>query len=89
MSDTELISVFDFIQVYYNRHLSDDEITAITNELKDFSYDEFNKNIKPALLKATSFFTVAELHRIIFKLKKQKDILSRSGKKSWEEFYSN
>lgn len=89
MNEADLKKVIDFIETYYNTHLTDNQILAINEELKGYTYDSFIENIKTPLLIAVDYFTVAGLHRIIENDKKADEYLKRSGKKSWNEFYAN
>lgn len=73
MNETDLTKTIEFIETYFHITLSDNEIIAISNELKDYTYDEFIKYYKSILLETIDFFTVAKLHNIIKNNKKQKD----------------
>lgn len=85
----EVLKIINFIETYYYRHLSDEEIIAIKNELNGYSYDKFIANIKEPLLTSTKFFTIADLFRVIDSQKDSENFLKNSGIEEWDELYDN
>ena len=81
--------VKNFIETYYKVNLSDNELMALSRELKDYTYESFESEIKQALIIGTRYFSIAELSRIVENNKKAKKVLLRSGKNDWNEFYIN
>lgn len=89
MLDEDLEKVISFLESYYSISLTDNQILAINEELKGYTYNEFLENIKNPLLISCNFFTIADLHRIIENNKQTKEFLTRTGRRTWEEFYTN
>lgn len=81
--------VRNFIETYYKVNLSDNELIALSRELKDYTYESFEREIKQALIIGVRYFSIAELSRIVENNKKAKKVLLRSGKTDWNEFYIN
>lgn len=81
--------VRNFIETYYKVNLSDNELIALSRELKDYTYESFKTEIKQALIIGVRYFSIAELSRIVENNKKAKKVLLRSGKTDWNEFYIN
>ena len=81
--------VRNFIETYYKVNLNDNELMALSRELKDYTYESFEAEIKQALIIGTRYFSIAELSRIVENNKKAKVVLARSGKTDWNEFYIN
>lgn len=81
--------VKNFIETYYKVNLSDNELMALSRELKDYTYESFESEIKQALIIGVRYFSIAELSRIVENNKKAKKVLLRSGKNDWNEFYIN
>jgi hypothetical protein len=81
--------VRNFIETYYKVNLSDNELIALSRELKDYTYESFESEIKQALIIGVRYFSIAELSRIVENNKKAKKVLLRSGKTDWNEFYIN
>ena len=81
--------VRNFIETYYKVNLSDNELIALSRELKDYTYESFKTEIKQALIIGVRYFSIAELSRIVENNKKAKAVLERSGKTDWNEFYIN
>lgn len=81
--------VKNFIETYYKVNLSDNELLALSRELKDYTYESFESEIKQALVIGVRYFSIAELSRIVENNKKSKKVLLRSGKTDWNEFYIN
>lgn len=81
--------VKNFIETYYKVNLSDNELLALSRELKDYKYESFESEIKQALIIGVRYFSIAELSRIVENNKKAKKVLLRSGKNDWNEFYIN
>lgn len=85
----DLLKTKNFIETYYNKALNDNEIIALSRELKNYTYDDFKNDIQKPLLISVEYFTIAGLHRIIENNNRAKEFLKKSGKKSWDEFYAN
>ena len=85
----DLLKTKNFIETYYNKTLNDNEIIALSRELKDYTYEDFKNDIQKPLLISVEYFTIAGLHRIVENNNKTKEFLKRSGKTRWEEFYAN
>lgn len=81
--------VRNFIETYYKVNLRDNEMWALSRELKDYTYESFESEIKQALIIGVRYFSIAELSRIVENNKKAKKVLLRSGKTDWNEFYIN
>lgn len=81
--------VRNFIETYYKVNLSDNELIALSRELKDYTYESFKMEIKQVLITGVRYFSIAELSRIVENNKKAKAVLERSGKTDWNEFYIN
>lgn len=81
--------VRNFIETYYKVNLSDNEMLALSRELKYYTYESFESEIKQALIIGVRYFSIAELSRIVENNKKAKVVLARSGKTDWNEFYIN
>ena len=81
--------VRNFIETYYKVNLSDNELIALSRELKDYTYESFEAEIKQALIIGVRYFSIAELSRIVENNKKAKKVLLMSGKTDWNEFYIN
>lgn len=79
----------DFIEGYYHRKLEKNEILALAEEVKDFTFDEFIENIKFPLLKKVEFFLVAQLHKIIEEYKEMQKFKESLGINSFDELYEN
>lgn len=89
MDNNDLIKIIEFIEGYYHRKLEKTEIKALSEELKDFTYDSFMKELKFPLLKKVEYFTVAQLHKIIEEFKELEKLKERLGIKSFDEIYEN
>ena len=89
MNKTDGEKVRRFIETYYKVNLSDNELLALSRELKDYTYESFESEIKQALVIGVRYFSIAELSRIVENNKKAKVVLARSGKTDWNEFYIN
>lgn len=81
--------VRNFIETYYKVNLSDNELIALSRELKDYTYESFETEIQKPLIIGVRYFSIAELSRIVENNKKAKKVLLRSGKTDWNEFYIN
>ncbi len=81
--------VRNFIETYYKVNLNDNELMALSRELKGYTYESFEREIKQALIIGVRYFSIAELSRIVENNKKAKKVLLRSGKADWNEFYIN
>lgn len=81
--------VRNFIETYYKVNLNDNELMALSRELKDYTYESFEAEIKQALIIGVRYFSIAELSRIVENNKKAKAVLARAGKTNWNEFYIN
>lgn len=79
----------DFIEGYYHRKLDKNEIMALAEELKDFSFEDFMKNIRFPLLERVQFFTVAQLHKIIEEHKELEEMKKHYNVKNWDDLYDN
>ena len=64
MEKSEFNKVVNYIEGSFGRTLSQNELLVLGKELKDYPYEKFDKEVKDVLLKI-SYFTVAELHRIL------------------------
>lgn len=89
MNKTDGEKVRNFIETYYKVNLNDNELMALSRELKDYTYESFESEIKQALIIGVRYFSIAELSRIVENNKKAKKVLLRSGKTDWNEFYIN
>ncbi len=78
----------DFIG-YYHRKLEKNEILALAEEVKDFTFDDFVENFKFQLLKKVEYFTVAQLHKIIEEYKEIQKFKESLGINSFDELYEN
>lgn len=65
MEANELIKIIEFIENYYHRKLTSEEIKALKNELNCYNYKTFLEQIKPKLLSEVKYFTIAQLHKIL------------------------
>lgn len=81
--------VKNFIETYYKVNLNDNELMALSRELKDYTYESFEAEIKQPLIIGVRYFSIAELSRIVENNKKAKVVLARAGKTDWNEFYIN
>ena len=81
--------VIEFIEGYYHRKLENVEIKALSEELKNFTYDSFMKELKFPLLKRVEYFTVSQLHKIVEEFKELENLKERLGIKSFDEIYEN
>ena len=88
MKKNEFIKIINFIEGYYGRSLSKNELISLKEELKDCSYSFFIENIKDNLLKS-QYFTVAEVHRLKQNIIDSEEFLRRTGLKSWNDLYVN
>ncbi len=79
----------DFIEGYYHRKLEKNEILALAEEVKDFTFDDFVENFKFQLLKKVEYFTVAQLHKIIEEYKEIQKFKESLGINSFDELYEN
>ena len=79
----------NLIEGYYNRKLSDKEIRALAEEVKDITFYEFVNEIKFPLLKKVEYFTVAKLHKIIEEFKELREFKRSLEIKSFDELYEN
>ena len=89
MEDKDLIKVVDFIQGYYSRQLNKAEIKALSDELKGFTFEEFESEIKLPLLKKVEYFNVANLHKIVEDTKDLRLLKKQLGIKSFDELCEN
>lgn len=89
MTKTDGEKVRSFIETYYKVNLSDNELLALSRELKDYTYESFESEIQKPLIIGVRYFSIAELSRIVENNKKAKKVLLRSGKNDWNEFYIN
>lgn len=89
MNKTDGEKVRNFIETYYKVNLSDNEMLALSRELKDYTYESFETEIQRPLIIGVRYFSIAELSRIVENNKKAKKVLLRSGKTDWNEFYIN
>ncbi len=89
INSKDLAKIIDFIESYFRVTLTDNEILEINNILKDYTYSSFMEDIKKPLLISTTYFTLAELYRIVENDKQSKEFFKRSGIDSWENFYAN
>lgn len=89
MNKTDGEKVRNFIETYYKVNLNDNELMALSRELKDYTYESFESEIKQSLIIGVRYFSIAELSRIVENNKKAKAVLARSGKTDWNEFYIN
>lgn len=89
MNKTDGEKVRNFIETYYKVNLSDNEMMALSRELKDYTYESFESEIQKPLIIGVRYFSIAELSRIVENNKKAKKVLLRSGKNDWNEFYIN
>lgn len=89
MTKTDGEKVRSFIETYYKVNLSDNELLALSRELKDYTYESFESEIQKPLIIGVRYFLIAELSRIVENNKKAKKVLLRSGKNDWNEFYIN
>lgn len=81
--------VIEVIEGYYHRKLEPAEIKALSEELKDWNFEMFEKELKYPLLKKIEYFSVAQLHKIIEGYKQLEELKKRLGIKSFEELYEN
>ncbi len=88
MNNKDLIKIIECIEVYFDKKLKELEIIEIEKILQDYTYQSFCDEIKNTLLMCKSF-SLNELHRIVNNNKVAMRFLKDSGKKTWEEFYSN
>lgn len=79
----------EFIEGYYHRKLETSEIKALSEELKDYTYEDFINELKFPLLKKVEYFTVANLHKIILENKEIEEYKKNLGIKSLDELYEN
>ena len=89
MDDNDLYKTIKFIEGYYNRKIENNEIVALKDELKDYTYETFISELKYPLLKKVDYFKVQSLHRIIEDDKELQDLKERLGIKSFDELYEN
>lgn len=89
MDDNDLYKTIKFIEGYYNRKIENNEIVALKDELKDYTYETFLSELKYPLLKKVDYFKVQALHRIIEDDKELQDLKERLGIKSFDELYEN
>ena len=89
MIDTELIKVARWVNGYYHRELTEDEIIAIKRELADITYPEFKEHIEFSLLKKVDYFTVQALHKIIEDFREMRNWLKESNLNSFNDLYEN
>ncbi len=81
--------VINFIESYYKIKLSENEIRALSQELKGYTYTTFLTELKEPLLASVEYFTIAQLHRIIENNKKANMLLKRMNVKNWNDFLAN
>lgn len=79
----------DFIEGYYHRKLEKSEIKALSEELKEYTYEDFINKFKFPLLKKVEYFTVSQLHQLILEEKEIQSWLLHAGLKSFDELYEN
>lgn len=89
MDDNDLYKTIKFIEGYYNRKIENNEIVALKDELKGYTYETFLSELKYPLLKKVDYFKVQALHRIIEDDKELQDLKERLGIKSFDELYEN
>lgn len=89
MDDNDLYKTIKFIEGYYNRKIENNEIVALKDELKDYTYETFLSELKYPLLKKVDYFKVQALHRIIEDDKELQDLKERLEIKSFDELYEN
>ena len=89
MTKSDGEKVKNFIETYYKTKLTEDEIIALSRELKEYNYERFNNEIKDSLLYDVKYFTIAALHSVIQQNSRINKILKDNGKSSWNEFYAN
>lgn len=65
MENKDLIKAVKVIESNFSRKLNGNEIKALSEELKNYTYKQFEEDIKPKLLNKTDYFTVQALHKII------------------------
>ncbi len=81
--------IVNFIEGYYHRKLEKNEIIALAEEVKEYSFDDFMKNFSSQLLRKVEYFTVAQLHMIIQDYKELQKMKNSLGIKSFDELYEN
>lgn len=79
----------NFIEGYYHRKLEKNEIIALAEEVKEYSYDDFMKNFSSQMLRKVEYFTVAQLHLIIQDYKDLQKMKSNLGINSFDELFEN
>ncbi len=81
--------IVNFIEGYYHRKLEKNEIIALADEVKEYSYDDFMKNFSSQMLRKVEYFTVAQLHSIIQDYKDLQKMKSNLGINSFDELFEN
>lgn len=89
MNDKDIVKATRWVNGYYHRELTEDEIIAIKKELADITYDEFKENIGFAFLKRADYFTVALLHKFAEEYREMRNWLQGAGLKSFNDLYEN
>lgn len=65
MEKTDLVKVIKFIEGNYSKKLNENEIQLLSNELKDYTYMQFEKELKNRIIDNIDFFSVQSLHKLI------------------------
>ena len=89
MNKVDGSKLVSFIEGYYRRKLNDNEITALSVELKGFTYEDFIEKFKKPLLKRVEYFSVAQLSQIIQDYREKEELKKRLGINDFEELYEN
>ncbi len=89
MNKTDGQKIIEFVEGYYHRKLETNEVKALAEELKNYDYDSFMNNLKTPLLHRVSYFTIAELHKIIEEDKELERYKRSLGVQSLNELYEN
>ena len=61
----ELIKIIKFIETSYKIKLKDNEIKSISDELKDYTFERFENELKDKLLKEVKYFNLQNLYKIL------------------------
>ena len=89
MEDRELIKVAEFIEGFYNRKLEKSELIVMRDELKDYDYDKFMRNIKFPLTKKVRYFNLRELANIIEQDKELDHLRDSLNISNFDELFEN
>ena len=81
--------IIEYLQGFYSRKLSEEEILALNDILKDETLPEFKRKYSNVLGRKVEYFTPAKMQQLINERKEIEDWKARTGIKDLNELYEN